>query len=168
MKTTKCPDCGTYVRETEATCPNCGCPIDHMAEELDEQTNQQPACNADVDGSISALLKTDFANYVYESFEIARDTFYKRSFLFSGRATRREFWSFFFLWQAMPLAFFPLFPICLLLYIFAIFPAIGVTARRLHDNEHSGWWMLVPFYCLFLCMQRNNPEPNEYGDPETL
>lgn len=127
--------------------------------------SQQAPLESEWNGSLSSLARVDLPHYIYESFRIANSTFYQRMFCFSGYASRREFWSFYFFWQFIPLAFALLFPICLLLFVLAFFPALGVTIRRLHDNDHSGWWVFVPCYALFYCLQSNNPE-NEDEYPE--
>tara|TARA_X000001036_G_scaffold408489_1_gene418786 strand:+ start:220 stop:663 length:444 start_codon:yes stop_codon:yes gene_type:complete len=77
---------------------------------------------------------------------------------FSGRASRSEFWFFY-------LFIFVVYLICILLVvtvsfqffwvlgIFAIgmiLPALGVTVRRLHDINKSGWFFLLPMPSDFL------------------
>lgn len=179
MQTTKCTDCGFDVPCTTTKCPECGCPIEHPSE-LSEQN--APNTSAPTDNSSSnsmngftgtandfigtgfSLWNIDIGQYCYESFMIAKHTFFHRFFSFRGRATRREFWAFWFCWEAIPLAWVLFFPVVCIMMIAAIFPWLGVTIRRLHDNGHSGWWIFVPPFCFFYCLQENNPYPNEYGD----
>lgn len=80
----------------------------------------------------------------------------KKYAVFDGRARRKEFWyfslfnyliSFVFLvidWAAgfsdLILGYGPF----LLLYTLAVtVPEVAVGARRLHDTNHSGWWLLI-------------------------
>lgn len=93
-------------------------------------------------------------------------------FTFSGRASRKEFWSFFFVNLIVLLI------LCFLfgnfqtydthdtaehfytysfvqstglpasIYsLFVLFPSLAVTTRRIHDRDHTGWWVF--WGCLF-------------------
>lgn len=48
-------------------------------------------------------------------------------------------------------------------------PSIAVSVRRLHDTDHSGWWLLlifIPFLgvlILLVVMCFNSKDDNEYG-----
>ena len=75
--------------------------------------------------------------------------------VFSGRATRKEYWLFFFLnliiycLLAISEGFFRGFygtqvPVISFAYIIALLtPSLAVTARRIHDVGKSAWWLLV-------------------------
>ena len=90
----------------------------------------------------------------------------KKYAVFHGRAHRAEFW-WFVLFNAIfsfalnitfgarvgvpeesvssatPLAILPS------IYALAVFlPALGVSIRRLHDTNRSGWWLLIAFFPL--------------------
>lgn len=50
-----------------------------------------------------------------------------------------------------------------------LLPGLAVTIRRLHDTDHSGWWMLLPItiigiipYVIFLC-RAGTPGANRFG-----
>jgi uncharacterized membrane protein YhaH (DUF805 family) len=107
----------------------------------------------------------------------------KKYAVFSGRARRKEYW------------YFCLFNIlaCILLIVIdhligtfslrtgiglleglyslaVLLPAIGVTVRRLHDRNRSGWWIfvgLVPLIgaivLLVFMVQDSQPGENQYG-----
>lgn len=94
---------------------------------------------------------------------------------FEGRASRREFWYF-------ALANFIISFILgviegffggpyrkdgsVLADIYAVLvfvPSIAVAARRLHDIDKSGWWMLVPLYNLYLFLQKGHPGGNRFN-----
>ena len=85
---------------------------------------------------------------------------------FSGRSQRKEFWMFVLFYvivmvvlgivegalglTGMVGAYGPLTALFLL---GIIVPLIAVSIRRMHDQDRSGWWILVPivnlvFYCL--------------------
>jgi uncharacterized membrane protein YhaH (DUF805 family) len=72
---------------------------------------------------------------------------------FSGRARRSEYWYFFlfYLLIYIGLAFVgTLFGktgavIPLLFMVAMIIPSLSVGARRLHDIDRSGWWLLISF-----------------------
>ena len=107
-------------------------------------------------------------------------TVVKKYAVFSGRARRKEYWM--FLLVAILIAigigvidallrtkglFGNLFAIALLL------PSLGVTVRRLHDTDRSGWWILIGFVpvvggivlLVFMCLVGTSGS-NQYGaDP---
>ncbi|WP_251423655.1 DUF805 domain-containing protein [Veillonella agrestimuris] len=96
---------------------------------------------------------------------------------FSGRASRKEYWSFvlfsiiFAIVAALlDVAFETNEIISNLVSVIFIVPSISVTVRRLHDVNKSGWWYfiyLVPLfgalYILYLTLKKTQPEDNEYG-----
>jgi len=83
---------------------------------------------------------------------------------FSGRATRKEFWTFvLFMYLSAFLAgiadgligtdF-----IGNLVVVGLLLPYISCAARRMHDAGKSGWFMIVPFYNLILALSPSVPE----------
>ena len=96
---------------------------------------------------------------------------------FSGRARRQEFWMFvLFNFLATFVAGFldgllgtggALYG---LYYLAVLIPSFAVSVRRLHDTDHSGWWIfinLVPLigfiiYLVFLCSDSKSGE-NRFG-----
>jgi uncharacterized membrane protein YhaH (DUF805 family) len=86
---------------------------------------------------------------------------------FSGRSRRKEFWMF-FLFQMIVAVVLGIIegmlgltgmvagaygPLTLLFWLAVLVPGIAVAIRRMHDQDRSGWWILVPivnlvFYCL--------------------
>lgn len=86
---------------------------------------------------------------------------------FSGRATRKEFWTFvLFMYLSAFLAgiadgligteF-----IGNLVVLGLFLPYISCAARRMHDVGKSGWFMIVPFYNLILALSPFVPEKSE-------
>jgi len=98
---------------------------------------------------------------------------------FSGRAGRKEYWSFQILTQVIFLSliigqsnqanFKTLNGFLIVVFILIIIvPTLTVTVRRLHDTNRSGWWMLVvlflyvPIGIIFMCL-KGTSGANRYG-----
>jgi uncharacterized membrane protein YhaH (DUF805 family) len=107
----------------------------------------------------------------------------KKYAVFSGRASRTEFWMFTLVNIVIELVLsfidsrtgmvYATTSLGLLsgLYGLAVFlPGIAVTARRLHDTSRSGWWMLICFIpilgglvlLVFLVLD-STPDTNAWG-----
>lgn len=115
-------------------------------------------------------------------------TVLKKYFVFSGRARRKEYWMFALFSTIASIILtivdlslgtvYGLTEIGLLstLYSLAVLlPSLGVSVRRLHDTNHSGWWMfivlipLIGVLFLLVVMCFDSTEDNEYGpNPKTL
>jgi len=114
----------------------------------------------------------------------------KKYAVFKGRATRREYWMF-QLFNAI--VFFALLfldaalgtldvsedgaaGVISSLYILAVLlPMLAVTVRRLHDTEHSGWWVLIAWipigslFLLYWTVLDGDPWTNDFGaNPKRL
>ena len=117
---------------------------------------------------------------------------------FSGRSRRKEYWMFFLfnllvataIWVAIGIAmllmynmdasesammalFTPLVGLYMLYVLAVIVPGLAVTVRRFHDQDHSGWMILLGLIpgiggiilLVFMCLEGTNG-PNRYGpDP---
>ncbi len=104
-------------------------------------------------------------------------------FDFNGRARRKEFWMF-SLWCfliALVTAIIDIIlgfngggPITALFALAIIIPSLGLTVRRLHDINYSGWWYFISFIpliggliLLWFCIKEGDKGPNQYGpDPK--
>ena len=109
--------------------------------------------------------------------------------VFSGRASRSEYWWFYFANVLLyffgsvifgvigylfgDIILFPIFAIVGtgLVSLFLIIPGIAVTVRRLHDTGHSGFWWFIafvpligPIWLLVLLLTGSDDE-NQYGLP---
>lgn len=105
----------------------------------------------------------------------------KKYAVFTGRATRAEYW-YFILYNMLAtivliaLSFLGdkvlgrLGPALVVLYCLAIIiPSISVTVRRLHDTNHSGWWFFIDFVpliggiWLLVYMVTDSGPDNQFG-----
>ena len=86
------------------------------------------------------------------NFQTSIKTCFNKYSVFSGRASRSEFWFFYLFVLIGYIACFVLMMAISfkLLWLFIIFvllifvPTLSVTARRLHDINKSGWFLLLP------------------------
>jgi uncharacterized membrane protein YhaH (DUF805 family) len=105
----------------------------------------------------------------------------KKYAVFDGRARRKEYWMFFLFNILIAIALGILEGIVgspgILGMIYALallLPGIGVTIRRLHDTDRSGWWILIGFVpvvgaivlLVFMCLDGTSGA-NQFGpDPK--
>ena len=93
-------------------------------------------------------------------------------FVFEGRASRSEYWWWFLITFATGFVVQFIVPgLYLAVVVLLGLPTIAVTARRLHDQNRSGWWQLIgliPFIgwiLLALSLIREGTRgPNNYGE----
>ena len=94
-------------------------------------------------------------------------------FSFSGRARRREYWITSIIASLILEVLATILEdvdggviaiIFLIADIVLIWISLAVCARRCHDLGHSGWWMLIPLYPVWMAFKDNQPGPNEYGE----
>ena len=100
---------------------------------------------------------------------------------FKGRASRAEFWWFALfgfvlgfvdglLFTSTENAFFALLGFSGLFQLGVFLPSLAVTARRLHDTDKSGWWMLLYLTIIggivvfIFTLLRGNEGSNKYGE----
>lgn len=122
---------------------------------------------------------------------------YRRYFEFSGRSRRKEYWMFALFNFLVCLAFMflimavggtmeygeqpemgPLASVAIIaMFVWAIatiIPSLAVTFRRLHDTDHSAWWILIGFVpiigglvLLYFYLIEGTRGPNRFGpDPK--
>ncbi|MDF0734188.1 DUF805 domain-containing protein [Pseudomonas entomophila] len=94
----------------------------------------------------------------------------KKYAVFQGRARRKEYWMFtlYCVLISFVLGFFEgMFGITQvfsgLFRLLVLVPSIAVAVRRLHDGDHSGWWLLVPIVNLVFLIQNGTPGNNRFG-----
>ena len=95
---------------------------------------------------------------------------------FDGRASRSEFWWFVLAYFIVKIVvgivagiLSAISPTIGMVLNFAIglallVPYIAVFARRMHDVDKSGWFMLIPFYNLYLAVQKGTSGSNRFGE----
>lgn len=102
---------------------------------------------------------------------------FKRYADFSGRARRKEYWMF-ALFNAIAYSVVGLVDgifgmnraLSCLYGLAVLIPGLAVTARRLHDTNRSGWWMLIglvpvvgSIWLLVLLVLDSQLGPNRFG-----
>lgn len=101
---------------------------------------------------------------------------------FTGRAPRSEYWWFalfqLLAWTGVAIVGGMIGPVVMLgllalLWLGLFLPNLGLNVRRLHDTNHSGWWLLILFvpvvgglvFFIFSVIP-GTPGPNRFGpDP---
>ena len=83
----------------------------------------------------------------------------KRYAMFTGRASRSEYW--FFVLADVILCLIPF--VGQLWMLAGIVPSFAVAIRRMHDVGKSGWFCIIPIYSIVLCCMPSEG-PNQYGE----
>lgn len=99
--------------------------------------------------------------------------------VFKGRARRKEYWQLILLSFLVQIAaaiidrvlglsgYGNRGPFSLIASLAFLVPSIAAGVRRMHDTDHSGWYLLIPFYNFYLAVINGTPRPNRYGpDPK--
>lgn len=102
---------------------------------------------------------------------------------FEGRARRSEYWWFVLFNFIVSVVLAMLFGgggngfggdiVSMIWTLATLLPSLAVGARRLHDTNRSGWWLLIALIPLIgmivlivFCASRGTPGPNRFGqDP---
>lgn len=92
---------------------------------------------------------------------------------FNGRAARPEYWYFvLFVFLGQILLGLLYRPASVAFSLGVLLPNLAVGARRLHDTDRSGWWLLIglipligAIVLLIWFCQRGTEGPNRFGDP---
>ena len=95
---------------------------------------------------------------------------------FSGRTTRKDYWLyilFYFILVIVGTVFDNLFgladpmtgsgPFATIIQLGLLIPTVAVEIRRNHDANRSGWFILLPFYNIYLLFVPTHPEENDWG-----
>ena len=114
------------------------------------------------------------------NFNQAVITAFSKYAVFTGRASRPEFW-WFALFNVMVAIAATIVDATIGIELFSIaaglallLPGLGVAVRRLHDTDRTGWWVLIgiiPIIGLVVLIifyaTPGTPGANEYGPPPT-
>ncbi len=116
----------------------------------------------------------------------------KRFADFSGRSRRKEYWSWFLFVMVALLVLMYLDSalglggtatsyadgtsvgfsmtggwLTLIFMLAMLVPGLAVSIRRMHDQDKSGWFILIPIYNLILLLTEGTRGPNRFGpDPK--
>ena len=88
-------------------------------------------------------------------------------FDFKGRATRKEFWTFYFFTIIVAIVFgfieglLGINGLSNLIGIALIIPTFSCGVRRLHDAGRNGWFIIVPVVNLIFLLSASVPAGNE-------
>lgn len=100
-------------------------------------------------------------------------TCFRKYVVFEGRATRPEYWWFvLFVFCGFIVLRLIWFPLSLIFDLAIVLPHLAVGARRLHDTDRSGWWLLIGLVPLigaivllvWFC-QESDTGANRFGTP---
>ena len=103
------------------------------------------------------------------TFSQSVETCFSKYATFSGRASRSEYW-----WFSLALFIFYFLAglidyalrtdVASIIVLVALFlPSYAVAVRRMHDTNHSGWWVLVPIVNLIFALISGDEGWNDYG-----
>ncbi|WP_431196966.1 DUF805 domain-containing protein [Pseudomonas entomophila] len=141
-----CRGCAKQIHQSALSCPGCGAP--------------QAATAGN--GTIAGTTAVSSGNAYLEVM--------KKYAVFKGRARRKEYWMFVLFNLLITIAIgivdnaIGTKPLLGLVYNLAIMiPSIAVAVRRVHDNDHSGWWLLVPIVGLVFLIKDGTPGNNRFG-----
>jgi uncharacterized membrane protein YhaH (DUF805 family) len=91
---------------------------------------------------------------------------FKKYATFAGRANRAEYWYFVLfniiagiIVQQISKGLYNIYQLA------AFLPGLAIAVRRLHDSGKNGWWILLPFYNLYLVIRKGDAGANMYGEP---
>lgn len=109
-------------------------------------------------------MKENFNKYFLEVLKSKYATF-------NGRAKREEYWYFvlFNFILSFILGFIDgiigMYVLSGLYSLAVLVPSIAIGVRRMHDVGKSGWFLLIPFYNIYLAIQPSEGA-NQYGAAE--
>jgi len=86
---------------------------------------------------------------------------------FTGRASRSEYWwwfLFYIIGTFVVSAFTRIYP---LWDILLLVPNLAVGVRRMHDSDHSGWWIICPIANFVLLFFPSSPGANRFDTGAT-
>lgn len=182
-----CSDCGTPAMANMLKCPKCG--STRWSETAPLLRNSQTVTGANNHGQTTTVPNVPYSTPKRAAGPVAAiNSAIRKTFQFSGRASRSEYWYFllFFYVIVIGLSFLigwgqerygegsPL--LVFLAIVFVIFiiwisiAHLSVQVRRLHDMDNSGSWLFLMFVpvlslaLLIMSCRRGTVGPNQYGE----
>lgn len=169
-----CPNCGQSVVPNAKFCQSCGAKlaVDVMGDQ-DIGSRERGVYGSVRASHTSAREPRNIVDWYLSVL--------KKYAFFRGRARRKEYWMFCLanLIVGFIIDFVDVLitggydwpgPIMLLYSLFVFLPGLGVTIRRLHDVNRSGWWIFIiflpfigPILFLVFMLQDSYPGDNKYG-----
>ena len=182
-----CGNCGSQFGKDEKFCPSCGNATGSTGTQQSEQGAESGQGSQQTSSSDLSFLRVSSMEDAITLFqEYFLDIVLKKFALFSGRARRREFWTFTLIGLIIGIALAILSAIPILGFIFSLvswvfllavfIPSLALSIRRLHDTNRSGFKLLfglIPIVGLVLLIiwaaKEGMPEENQYGpDPKAV
>jgi len=150
-----CPKCGKENSDDVRFCSSCGANI--AAQNTSSPAAAPPSASSE-QMTFGKSISTCMGKYVD----------------FNGRASRPEYWWFYLFtvllsWGSLIVDQSGI--VSGIVNLALLLPALSAAARRLHDTNRSGWWMLIAFTIIGLIpliiwlASKGNDQPNEYGNP---
>ena len=162
-----CNKCRKELQNTILICPGCGGRDFSTASQI---AQMDPILDEADDPSVKHVVNNN-----NQGFTGSITTCLTKYAVFSGRASRSEYWWFFLFVTIIELIIeflystYPELIILNVLNLGLILPSLGVCVRRLHDTGRSGWWWFIwltglgiPVLLYFLC-SRGDVHANKYG-----
>ena len=96
---------------------------------------------------------------------------------FNGRASRKEFWTFYLLCIGIGAVLRLIdrsYTLAAIANLAFLVPTLACGTRRLHDTNRSGWWQLLlltvvgTFPLIFFYASKGDVEINRYGQPPSV
>ena len=141
--------------------------------ELDEVFEETDTVEAIEASSINTDIDESVTSYNHDGV-IDNTKMFKNAFFFKGRARRTEFCLAFiayYICLMIPFLFGEAFGdssfaiiIGLLIFLGGFWFFLSESVRRCHDLGHNGFWILIPYYILWLMFQNSKVGSNEYGN----
>jgi uncharacterized membrane protein YhaH (DUF805 family) len=155
-----CANCGTEISRDATFCSSCGATV----------------------GGKSRTPASSSAAGEGNPFDLYYIGVLRKYAVFSGRARRKEYWMFYLfnclvslilgfidgIYQARNGTSMQGMGVLNSIYsLIAFLPTLGVSIRRMHDVNKSGWFILVPIYNLILLLTDGTAGDNRFGsDPK--
>ena len=160
-----CSKCGSDNSEGAQFCVKCGNSLLSLSKPGQPSPYAPPAAPVGTGAGVPGAAMT-FGKSISTCFSKYAD--------FSGRASRPEYW-WFYLFTALLSWFAMIVDDSQVLYglvvLGTLLPSLAANARRLHDTNRSGWWLLISITIIGIIpliiwmTSKGDDQPNSYGDP---